>query len=430
MIEDELRTVLTRDALRRALSVRGFNERKDALNGVLRDAFSRSSLCYVDGALSQYDGRGYRAVSVAEVRDAVVNILSDCGVGASDIGKMGDTAYSVIRRKQRTTDWGKVAFRNAVIEIESGRVLPFSDDTVCGVVLDYDLDGGLCPMWDSFLCEVLPDAGQRAVLQEFFGMCLADRNSVSIEKMALFVGSGANGKSVVCDVIAGVLGSGRYVGNLSPDQLQDMRQVSSLKGKVLNVAPDVRKGAAFDSALKALASGQEVTGWKLYEGGVTIKCPPLAFALNEMPYFRDTTDAFFRRLLVFKFDVTIPEHRQNKRLASQILANERSGVFRWIAEGRRRLVANGGMFTQSDVMDAALAELKVDVKTSQSPVLQALESVGYALSGQTSVRVMANDLARSLAGGVTQYQMTKELKKAGVYIGRSRGGVYYQLYKI
>lgn len=369
-----------------------------------------------------------------DVRDALINVLSDMGVGATDLGKMGDTAFSVLRRKVRTADRGLVSFSNGVYCIRDGVLYGFSPDAVSAMTLPYDYSEAGCPMWDAFLAEVLPDESERAVLQEFFGMCFADRRSVSIEKMALFVGSGANGKSVVCDVVRSVLGGRTYVGNLNPDQLQDAKQATSLVGKVLNIAPDVRRGAAFDSALKALSSSQEVSAWQLYHGAVTVACPPLCFALNEMPFFKDTTDAFFRRLLVFRFDVVIPEQRQDRGLASRIARKESAGVFRWIMDGYARLMSQGGMFSRSSRMSDAVRELRRDVRTSQSRILQMLEGIGYgvepARDGDAPVVVPASEVYESLGGEITKSIVTRELKRNGVKVGRNRDGMYYNLYRI
>lgn len=431
-METEIRTLLDSRAseLKKACSLRGFAERKDALCSLAREVLGASSLTYVGGVLSRYDGRGYVNVGISDVKDALVNVLSDMGVGASDISKLGDTPYSVLKRKVIDVRRDIVAFANCIYSLVDGCTYGFDRSLASWLCLPYDFADASCPMWSAFLEEVLPDADERSVLQEFFGMCLVDRSYLSIEKMALFVGSGANGKSVVCDVMRSVFGGGRYVGNLSPDQLQDPKQIASLEGKVLNIAPDVRKGSSFDSALKALASSQEITGWRLYEGGVVVKCPPLCFALNEMPYFRDTTDAFFRRLLVFRFDVVIPEDRQDRTLATRIIANESCGVFKWAYEGYKRLIGNNGAFSPCERMNEALSALKADIKTGQSEVLQCIETMGYALSGEKCVKVDADAIVADMQGKVTKYQITRELKKAGVECCRSNSGMFYKLYKI
>ena len=272
--------------------MKGPTDRVDAYCALLRGVLTRSTLCTVGGRVRWWDGRCYRPVSVGDLSSVVGNILADMGVGATDVRRIGTMPYGVLRDKEREADAGLIGFENGVYDMGSGSLLPFSEELVVLWDMPYRCDPERgCPKWDGFLREVLPDPLERDCLQEFFGMCFLDRTGLSIEKMALLVGSGANGKSVVCEVMRGVIGPSR-VSDLSPDQLASDKMVAELEGKALNFAPDVRRGAAFDSALKALASSQQVTGWRLYSGAVKVKCPPLAFALNELPWFRDVTPAF------------------------------------------------------------------------------------------------------------------------------------------
>lgn len=244
VIEGEIRGLLSgyRDDISRIVMMRVQSDRKDALCRIVRDVLSRSSLVMMGGELMCYDGRMYVGVSRASVVSAVLNVLSDdMGVGASDLCRLGDIPYTVLDRKVVDGDRGCVAFRNCLYDIDGGRCLPFSADRHVTYGFGYDyVEGCRCDRWESFLMEVLPDEGSRKALQEFFGLCFIDRDRYSIEKFALLVGSGANGKSVVCEVIKGVLGGDAFVDNLSPDQLQDAKQIVSLNGKLLNIAPDVR----------------------------------------------------------------------------------------------------------------------------------------------------------------------------------------------
>lgn len=436
-MEEELRGLLMahRDEIVGIGGMRVQSDRKDAYCRIVRDCLQRSSLCLIGGELHYFDGRAYVPTARGAVVSAVLNILSDdMGVGASDLCRLGDIPYTVLDRKVVNADGRYVAFDNCLYDVETGKVCAFDSSHHCVCRFHYAYDSkGKCERWKSFLEEVLPDEGARMALQEFFGLCFIDRGRYSIEKFALLVGAGSNGKSVICEVVKAVLGGDGLVDNLSPDQLQDAKQVISLNGKLLNIAPDVRKGASFDSCLKALSSAQVVKGWAMYKGSQEVKCPPLAFALNELPVFRDVTYGFFRRILLFSFGVTIPEERQDRTLTATLIANERSGIFRWIMEGRKRLMANGGMFTMSPAMLSAQKMLEGRVRTEQSPVLQYLETEGFSVSplfeGQRPVRVSANSIYDALGGAVTKYNITHELRRYGVHVERGRE-VKYLLYMI
>lgn len=435
-LRSELSSLLGRrsGALSSLCRMQSASQRADALCSEVRSALSESGVRYVDGELSHYEGGCYVPLRRDALSMTLSNVLCSLGVGASDVRRMGDMPLSVLWEAVMESDPRLLVFDDCVLDVGTGRRLPHSPSLPATVRMGYALGDGSAgaPGWLSFLSEVMPDESERACLQEFLGLCLLDRSALSVEKMAVFVGGGANGKSVVFDVVKAALGPGR-VGFLSPDQLADPKQAVSLRGKAVNFAPDVRRGAAFDSALKALASAQEVQGWKLYEGSVTLRCPPLVFALNEMPAFRDVTDAFFRRLMVFRFGVTIPPDRQDRALAARIASNERAGVFLWMLEGARRLAASGGAFTPCPLMDRDLERVRRSARAAASPVSRWLERNGLfpeprGDAGRHPVRVPASRIHSELRGAVTKTDITREMASLGVC--RLRGSeVVYILYR-
>lgn len=421
------------DDFSRLTMSRSATERIDGYVTILRRALASSSLCYIDGKLAFFDGRAYTSLTSRSLSLIVANILPEFGVGASDTKKVGDMPFSVIFEKSYRNDPDKVCFRNCVYDIQRNQAYKFDSRHITNYTLPYDwYADATCPRWDAFLQEVLPDPGERQCLQEFFGMCYVDRDKFSIEKMALLIGAGSNGKSVIFDVMKNVIGKD-WVSFLSPDQLIDNKQLVSVAGKKLNFAPDIKRSAAFDSGLKALSSSQDVQGWRLYEGNVVIKCPPLVFAFNEMPHFRDDTDAFFRRLMPFQFDVVIPPERQNKKLAAEICETELPGIFRWVMDGRRRLLNRKGSFTKCSRMDRAVAALKRRVRAEQCPTLSYLESIGYATrpqyDGQPFEKVTASRIFEGMGGRISKDAITRELNS--YHVAKDRGvEVRYFLYRI
>lgn len=411
---------------------RASQQRVDDYTSLLREILVQSSLCYLNDGLHFFDGRCYVPISEKRASSMVGNLLHDNGVGASDIRRIGDMPFLVLEERRYEIDSNKVCFDNCVLDVRSGNVLSFGTDIRTDYVRPFPYhEDARCPLWRRFLNEVMPDEDEQACLQEFFGMCYLDRNMLSVEKFAIFVGTGSNGKSVVFDVIKSVIGKER-VSYLSPDQLMNEKQVVSVLGKRLNFAPDIRKGASFDSALKALSSGQDVAGWRLYSGTTVIKCPPLVFALNEMPRFRDVTSAFFRRVMLFSFDVTIPEDRQDRSLASRIIENESSGIFLWMMEGLWRLQERRGIFTYCEKMATNLENLKRRVRNEENPVLQYLDNAGWSVTpvwvGQEITKVSATAIFDGMNHRISKDAITRELTSLGVK--RDRGTeVRYFLYR-
>ena len=438
ILKSELSALLSsgRDRLDEITRIRVSQQRVDEYTLLLRDMLVESSLCYLGGELSFFDGRSYVVVSPKRASDMLCNLLIGMGVSPSDTRRIGDMPFLVLSEREYLIDRGKVCFENCVLDMSTGDVMEFSRDVHTDYVrpFSYSADASYS-LWKRFLNEVLPDEDEQSCLQEFFGLCFLDRGRYSVEKFAMFVGSGSNGKSVVFDVIKSVIGT-EYVSFLDPSQLMDAKNLIEVDGKRLNFAPDIRRGASFDSALKALSSGQEVTGWKMYEGGKVIKCPPLVFAMNELPRFRDVTSAFFRRILLFSFDVTIPDEKQDKTLASRIVRDESAGVFRWMMEGlwrmQQRLDRGRREFTCCEKMAYNLESLKKKVRNEENPVLQYLDNAGWSVEplwvGQEPEKVRANDLFNAMHGRVSMNAIARELTSLHVKKVKTSGVMYY-LYK-
>lgn len=414
--------------------IRTCDERIDGLVSVMRDVYMSSSLCTVDGVLMYYDGFHYRHIDRKTLAVGTNNVLISCGIGATDIRRMGDMAIDVLALKKRKREKYKLGFRNCVYDLRKDEMLAFSRDNIIDYVLPYNFDPEAeCVQWLTFLDEVLPDDNMKANLQEFFAMCFIDRKKISVEKMAILVGAGANGKSVIFDVMKHVIGEER-MGYLTPSQLIDPKQIVLLSDKTMNFSPDVQASSAFDSTLKAMISSQEVNGWELYKGNTIVRCPPLAFALNELPFFNDVTAAFFRRILLFPFDIVIPEYRQDRMLATRIVTEEISGVFNWVMEGRKRLLKNKGMFTDNPAMIRRLNLLRANVMKSQHPLLRWLDIMGWSTKplyiGHMPEIVSVRDIYNWLDGAISKENIIKEMAEMNTDVAKKQvTTMSYYLYK-
>lgn len=433
------------DALVRTCAAKGSNDRVDSLTLLCREVLRASSLCLVDGEMHHFSGRVYSPCPRSTVSTVLGNILVDMGVSPTDVRKMADMPLGVIHEKSYSKG-PYIAFVNGTLDYTSQSFIPSDRGVPKGWVVteslpyEYvdplDMDSGrweterLCPKWMSFLEQVMPDPSMRAVLQEFFGCCYVDRSRLSVEKFAIFLGSGANGKSVIREVVSRTIGRDN-VASFDAEQITRSELQPYLNGKRINFASDMKATAAFDSALKALASGQDVVGRKIYGEPVTVKAPPIVFSMNQLPPFRDTSDAFFRRVLLFRFDVVIPEERRDASLAEKICSRELPGIFDWIMDGRRRLEMNRGRFSPCPAMDSALASLRGTVPEAKYPAKAYLEGRGYSLvpshEGQDHVLVSQAEIERGLKSTVSRHRITAELKAFGVETFRSKE-LFYKVY--
>ncbi|MEA2091184.1 MAG: phage/plasmid primase, P4 family [Campylobacterota bacterium] len=197
--------------------------------------------------------------------------------------------------------------------------------------------------WLDFLQDVLPNAESRRTLQQALGSLLI--RGLKIEKIILLYGSGANGKSVIFEVLRGLLGEDSF-SNYSLNSLTSSAYyVSQLKDKIINYSPDIDLSKINAGKMKILASGEPI------ECKVPNKEPyimknyaKMIFNLNNIKNAKvEDTNGFFRRLLLIPFNVTIPPAKQDKKLPEKLLKNK-AGILNWLLEGTREVVANEAIY--------------------------------------------------------------------------------------
>jgi putative DNA primase/helicase len=234
---------------------------------------------------------------------------------------------------------------------------------------DYD-PAAEAPLFRAYLDRVLPDKDLQMILAEFLGYVFTD---LKLEKTLILYGDGANGKSVFFEVVNALLGAE----NVSSYSLQNLTrhdgyQRAELANKLVNYASEIN-GNLESSIFKQLASGEPVEARQIYGRPFTMKrYARLIFNCNELPKDVEHTHAYFRRFQIIPFGVQIPEAEQDRELPHKIIARELSGIFNWVLEGLKRLLAQKG-FTYSH---AAQRQVEQYRKESDS-VQMFLEDEGY-----------------------------------------------------
>jgi len=227
------------------------------------------------------------------------------------------------------------------------------------VSLPYAYDpNALCPRWMAFLEEVIPDEHDRQTIMEWFGYCLIP--SQAMQRMLILIGEGANGKSVVCEMLQRLIGHE----NCSSQPLENIHEG-------FNLAPMVGKLVNFSTELSHLSSGAEGVV-KAITGGDTLTINPknkgqyeaqinarLTVTTNQMPHVSDRSSGMWRRMIFLRFPVQIAEEKQ-RPLADLVgeLSQEMSGILNWALCGLRELLARG-RFLETEESKAVKSEQKL-----------------------------------------------------------------------
>lgn len=220
----------------------------------------------------------------------------------------------------------------------------------------YDPDA-TCPTFLRYLDRVQPDKDCQAVLAEFMGYVFIPHKLLNLHYALLLHGGGANGKSVFANIMAAMFGKP----NVSHVELSaltnDLNARLELEHKLVNIATEIDTEVK-DTVFKAMCAGEPVQVKKLYQDQRKMtNYGKLVFLANTLPRVKDSSEGYFRRLLLVPFSVTLPSSEWDVGLEDRIMATEMPGVFNWVLEGLRRVWANKG-FTKAQAVEDAVAEYR------------------------------------------------------------------------
>lgn len=378
------------------------DERCGSLSRYFGDIISETSLHSFQGVIYWFNGKIYEEIADKDIRIAIFDAMEEYGVSDADINGRGHILLSKslreCSRKELNPSKRMLAFKNGVLDLDSGKLSAPSRDIHVLSMVDYNFwPDAKCPRWVKFLEQVLPEKESRMVLQEYLGLIFIDRHRTSLEEMLILLGGGSNGKSVVFQTIKGILGEA----NISFTPIEElvgaksMENMSSIDGKLLNYNSELGKKELNGKKVKALISGEDTPARHLFKDQYVARNIPLMMAnANALPDTTDDSQGFFRRFKVLTFGVTIRESERDKNLSSK-LRDEYSGIFNWIIEGRQRMIDNDFKFTES----ANAKESSHEYETSSNSALLFLKENRYfateRFSGQASSKVLQRDIYKS-----------------------------------
>jgi len=258
--------------------------------------------------------------------------------------------------------------QNGMIEIATVDLKEHDKDYLSRIQVNVKLDTeATCPRWDRFLKEIFPGSPEKAkALQSYLGYCLLP--DCRHQRCLFLLGSGANGKSVVAEVLIEILGKE----NVASLALQNMSQrflIGELKDKLVNIASEIATNQPTDTSVfkDAVAGGLLMADAK---HGKPFSFYPICkhlFSMNEPPKITDKSYGFQRRPIVLTFTERFEGERRDPHLIKK-LVKEKAGIFAWMLEGLHSVLEKDDLY----VPEAVEADTKEFVKTT-NPVLLFVE---------------------------------------------------------
>lgn len=250
-----------------------------------------------------------------------------------------------------------------------------------------------CPRWDAFLQRIQPDREMRMFLQRWLGLSMT---AMTTPHIAFFYGSGANGKSVLVDTIAKVLGG--YATTMKIESITGPNQrtgaqatpdlIPLVGARFVRVSEPDQGMPLQEGMVKAMTGGEPIPVRPNY-GEQFLLDPTFKMTLsgNHKPEIKGGDDGIWRRVLLVPFDVQIPAAERDERLGER-LWEERAGIFRWLCEGLEDVLING-LCPPAQVLDAT-----AEYRDESDPMAAFL--VGCcAITGQASDSLTAQRLVEA-----------------------------------
>ena len=261
-----------------------------------------------------------------------------------------------------------ICFANATLDTRTWELLPHSPEHMLfnSFTVAYDMNSP-CPRFLTFLDEIFRDDPDKlekiAIVRQWMGQMLVP--DTRLHKMLIAIGHGANGKSVLCQVMESMVGAE----NASHAMLHRLGSAivrAELEGKLVNFSPDLPMGdLKGEGYIKAIIGGERMETERKYVDSYSFTpYARLVVATNHMPECKDTSDGFIRRLIILQFNRQFPQAERDPSLLEKLLA-EMPGITSWAVGGLRDL-RERGLFTIPPSSEAAVEAYRKELDPVKS----------------------------------------------------------------
>lgn len=271
-----------------------------------------------------------------------------------------------VRHESLDADPWLLNCENGVVDLRrTGKLLPHDAGLLLTKTtgLEYpDGEGIDAPLFEAFLFDIFGgDTELIRFVQRLLGMALVGQQIEHV--LPIFYGSGANGKSVLVNIIHAALND--YSMIAPPGLLMTARndrhptELVDLFGKRLVVLSETKDGQKLDEGLvKATTGGDRIRARRMREDHweFTPSHTPIVVT-NHKPLVQGDDFGIWRRLRLVPFTVTIPPERQDRHLPDK-LRKELPAILRWLVEGCLAWQRDG--LQEPDAVRAATDEYRTD----------------------------------------------------------------------
>ncbi|WP_369384149.1 phage/plasmid primase, P4 family [Streptomyces sp. cg36] len=201
------------------------------------------------------------------------------------------------------------------------------------------------PRWQRFLTDTFGDDPKGQETTAFLHLLLgySITGDVGAQVLPFLFGTGANGKSVLLDVMMQILGD--YAQAAPPGFLMEKgkfaehsTELTELHGRRIVVCSELRPDDRFDEArVKLLTGGDRIMARRMRQDYFSFTPTHKLWLLgNHRPEVGTGGHAFWRRIRLIPFERVVAADRKIDNLARQLVQDEGPGILHWLTEGAQR----------------------------------------------------------------------------------------------
>ena len=254
--------------------------------------------------------------------------------------------YLAISPKELDQDPWLLNCRNGTLDLRSCRLQEHRHEDLITKALEIDYNPGAeAPYWNALIQRIFGgDQELIRYIQKSCGYTLT--GSIKEQIWYLCYGTGQNGKSTFINALLFVLGLYGMTAKFDTFQVQRSEGVrndlADMKGCRIVAAIEAKQGKRLDeTVLKQLTGEDKIRARHLYaEFEEFVPSHKLWLIANHKPTVHETTKAFWRRVRLIPFLVTIPDAEVDKDLNKK-LESESEGILAWMVEGCRLWQSEG-----------------------------------------------------------------------------------------
>ena len=268
---------------------------------------------------------------------------------------------------------------NGVIDLRTGELLPADPNLYLSKQAPVMYNPyARSPIFEQFITSVLPDPDTREAVLRYLGYCLT--GDTSAQKALFIIGSGANGKSTLLNVISSLLGldysfscpmnffsehSIRSKSGPTPERAE-------LIGRRFIQIDEIKAGEVLDANEFKLLTGSNAIPFRAMYGKASVIINPthkFIFSGNFLPSLGEADGGVIRRLMVAEFDQKFTSDRINPYLLRMLTTPESlSGILNLLVV-QASIYYREGLGRESDAMINMREEYVFDVTKRVQSVL-------------------------------------------------------------